>query len=313
MRVLFLGGTRFIGRCAALALASRGHEVGVFNRGEHAALPGVASIAGDRARLAESRAALRAFEADVVVDMFAMTEETTRAAVDVFAGHVARYVVASSADVYRARDRVWRADPGPPDAVPLDEHAPLRATRFPYRAEAKEPWERDYDKILVEEIARRDLGATVLRLPAVYGPGDYRRRVWDYLQPIVDGKEAIPIDDAFAGWRWTRGYVVDVAHAIALAVEESRAAGRTFNVGESDAPTELEWAQEIARAAGWRGAIVPTPRERLDPKTRAEMDKLDFSQDWAIDTRRIRDELGFVEPVGRERGVAETVRAALAR
>ncbi|MFG0213147.1 hypothetical protein ACFU8X_08570 [Brevibacillus porteri] len=59
MKILFLGGTRFIGPHAVKRLAEAGHEVAVCNRGLSlgaASLPsGVVSITGDRARLGEYR------------------------------------------------------------------------------------------------------------------------------------------------------------------------------------------------------------------------------------------------------------------
>lgn len=311
MRVLFLGGTRFIGLAAVRLLAARGHQIAVFHRGEtKAALPAsVVRLMGDRARLGDSKAILRGFAPDVIVDMFAMTEAHTRALVDTLGSAAHRFVVASSSDVYRARDRVWRVESGAPDPTPLAEDAPLRTTRFPYRAEATsaDEWLYDYDKIPVEEIARRDLDATVLRLPAVYGPGDYRKRVWEYLKPIVDGDDGIRIDAEHAAWRWTRGFVTNVAEAIALAVVDDRAAGRIYNVGEIDALTELEWAQAIARAASYRGAVVAVPRAELTEAKRNEVAKLDFSQPWIIDTRRLRGELGYGETVEREEAIRTTV------
>ncbi|WP_429844796.1 hypothetical protein [Brevibacillus sp. FIR094] len=53
MKILFLGGTRFIRPHAVKRLAEAGHEVAVYNRGltlGAASLPpGVVSITGDRA------------------------------------------------------------------------------------------------------------------------------------------------------------------------------------------------------------------------------------------------------------------------
>ena len=51
-------------------------------------------------------------------------------------------------------------------------------------------------------------------------------------------------------WRATKGYVEDVARAIALAATAPGTAGRIYNVGEPDTLTELEWAERIARADG---------------------------------------------------------------
>jgi nucleoside-diphosphate-sugar epimerase len=312
MRVLVLGGTRFIGPRVVAMLAQRGDSVAVFHRGRsHTALPeGVERIFGDRTQLADARRPLRAFRPDVVVDMMAMTEGDAHALTLVFGESGARVVVASSQDVYRARDRLCRAQPGPPDPVPLDEDAPLRELLFPYRAMATgtaDP-KHDYDKILVERMVLGRLAATVLRLPAVYGPGDHQHRVYEYLKPMLQGHDSIPLDESLASWRWTRGFVDNVAHAIVLAACDPRATGRVYNVGEADEPTEREWVESIARAYGWRGRVVVARREDLSGPAAAEAAEHDFSQHWVTNTARIRRELGYGELVSREQAMARTVR-----
>src|SRR5436190_8561175 len=83
-----------------------------------------------------------------------------------------------------------------------------------------------------------ELPGTVLRLPAVYGPGDRQHRLFPYVQRMHDGRPAILLEHGRASWRWTRGYVENVARAIALAVVQEHATGLIYNVGEAEALTE---------------------------------------------------------------------------
>jgi uncharacterized protein YbjT (DUF2867 family) len=46
---------------------------------------------------------------------------------------------------------------------------------------------------------------------------------------MEDRREAILIGHAQLGWRWSRGYVENVAAAIALAATHPAAGGRTYN------------------------------------------------------------------------------------
>ncbi len=115
----------------------------------------------------------------------------------------------------------------------------------------------------------------------------------------------IVLDRAKASWRWTRGFVENVADAIVLALTDPRAAGRVYNVGEPDAPTEAEWVRAIAEAAGWAGRVRALPLEEL-PAELAE--PYDFSHDLVADTRRIRAELGYRERIDRR----ESLRLAVA-
>lgn len=98
-----------------------------------------------------------------------------------------------------------------------------------------------YDKILVEKIltAQKDLPTTILRFPAVVGPNEYRR-FQRWLKPMLRGDAELLIQDEWAGWRWTHGFAEDVAEAVVLALTNSAAAGRIYNVGEPQAPTMAE-------------------------------------------------------------------------
>lgn len=306
MRVLVLGGTGFIGSSVVRRLLELGHRAAVFHRGEPAG--GIETLRGDRAELPAHRDAFARFGPEAVVDTIAYTEREGEELVRTFRGLAGRLVVLSSQDVYTAYGRLLRLEGGSPDPSPLTEDSPLRSSRYPYRGMACRPDEMaySYDKILVEQAVAGnvDLPATVLRLPCVYGPRDRQRRVREYLAWMDDGARSIVLGEAKAFWRWTRGYVENVADAIALAATDARAAGRTYNLGEEEALTEAQWALEIGRAAGWEGEVLAVPREQL-PEKPAE--PYDFAHDLVADTRRIRAELGFRERVDRAEALRRTV------
>src|SRR5205814_932183 len=195
---------------------------------------------------------LRSLQPQVVVDMRAFRREEGRRVLD-FKGVAERAVVASSADVYRAYGRLHRTEPGPPDPLPLTEDSPLREVVI----------KEDYDKVGVEREARADpnFPVTVLRLPAIHGPGDYLHRLHEYVRAMDDAAPTIEIDRELATWRWVRGYVEDVAHAIGLAATDDRGAGRTYNVADPVAFSEEEWVRRIAAAHGWEGELVYVTKE----------------------------------------------------
>jgi len=302
VRILLIGGTSFMGPAVARELLAGGHAVAVYHRGQtEVAVPdGVEHIHGEREALAQARPALAQFAPDVVIHMILMDEAQAETFTRALIGVAARAVVISSQDVYRAYGRLIGTEPGPPDPVPLAEDAPLRERLYPYRGDQPRAeddprrWTDDYDKILVERVVMNQpaLPCAVLRLPAVYGPGDRQRRFHSVLKRMDDGREAIALDAAEASWRWTHAYVEDVAHAIALAALDARSAGRIYNVGEMRALSLEERAQAVAEAAGWRGRIVRTPAGRLPEAMRAGVD---VRQDLVTDSSRIRVELGYRE------------------
>src|SRR5438093_11466687 len=102
---------------------------------------------------------------------------------------------------------------------------------------------------------------------------------------MTDGRRVILLEEGRAQWRWTRGYVENVAAAIALAVTDDRAAGHIYNVGEREVFTELECLERIAKTVGWTGTIKMISRASL-PK------HLVLPYEWTphppADTTRIR-------------------------
>ncbi len=311
MRVLIVGGTGFIGPWLVRRLAAAGHRVAVFHRGPSLAeLPaGVEEISGDRDRLASHAAELRRFAPEVVVHLIAYVEAHARALIQVFRGVARRTVFISSGDVYRSYGVFHGTEEGPLEPVPAGEDAPLRRTLYPYRSLAKGPddFAYSYDKIPVERAALSDptLPGTVLRLPMVYGPGDPQHRLSGYLKHMADGRPVIPLAETLAGWRCTRGYVDDVAAAIALAVADERAAGRTYNVGEAVAHTEADWVRAIGAAVGWTGKVVPVPDGPVPAPG-------NYLQDVTAETKRIRTELGYQEVASAEVALTETIRSEIA-
>ena len=148
------------------------------------------------------------------------------------------------------------------------------------------------------------LPATILRLPATYGPGDPQHRLAGYVRRMDDRRAAIPLGERRATWRWSRGYVENVAEAIALAVAADRAAGRIYNVAEPVAYTEEEWIGRVARAADWNGEVVCVPEQLLPPVLRSP---LDYVQQYVVDSTRIRAELGYREVVAEDEALRATV------
>jgi 2'-hydroxyisoflavone reductase len=100
MKVLILGGTRFLGRHIVAAAQARGHEVTLFNRGNYSTeeLGSVESIKGDRHTELHK---LQGGRWNAVVDTSGHLPRAVKAAAEVLSHEVERYVFISTQNAYR--------------------------------------------------------------------------------------------------------------------------------------------------------------------------------------------------------------------
>jgi len=169
--------------------------------------------------------------------------------------------------------------------------------------------------------ARRKDGCplgTVLRFGAIYGArvkGNYQRLV----QALARGR-FIPIGDGSN--RRTLIYDKDVAQATVLAAQHPNAAGKTYNVSDGQFHTLKEIIVAICQALGRNPPrlSLPVGTVRLaagiledagrmigfkSPVGRATIDK--YTEDIAVDSQLIQEELGFVPKFGLLAGWKDTV------
>ena len=276
-------------------LVDHGHSIAVVHRGLHEPerLRGVEHIHAERSSLSEHRQELLRFKPDAAVDMAAMTAADARAVADALDASVP-LVAISSADVYRACASVYEGTVT--DPVPLAEDAALREGPPPDRDTVPPGWDYDagsYEKLEVERIYL-DRGATVCRLPVVYGEEDYKRREEFVLRRVRAGRERIPVGPG--SFLWSRGYAPEVARGIRLALE-SGIGGEVFNLAEpACAPVRL-WAEQILAAAGHEAELVRVPDERLSEDLLLTSE---IPQPWMVDSSKARERLGWVHRPARE-------------
>src|SRR5687768_18119799 len=99
MELLILGGTVFLGRHVVDAALERGHEITLFNRGQHnpELFPEVEKLRGDRDG---DLSALQGRRWDAVIDTCGYLPRAVRASAELLADAVDHYTFISSISVY---------------------------------------------------------------------------------------------------------------------------------------------------------------------------------------------------------------------
>lgn len=285
-----LGGTRFIGRAIVDELWSSGDDITICHRGqtEPPDLPELKHVHVDRLRLRDEARSLGAFDPEAVVDCNAGGRRDTAEVLEVLPDPDVHFVALSSADVYRAYDGLHHDIAT--DPVPLDEKAPVREARYPYRWQFPDRAElADYEKLDVEELYL-ERGATVLRLASVYGERDYARREWFVLRRVVGRRRRIPV--GAGNLVFSRVYVRDVARAVRMALSSAAARGEVFNIAERSTPSVALLARLILDAASWEADLVRVAEDHLPDDLKITKT---FVQDLLLDASKARRVMGWAE------------------
>jgi 2'-hydroxyisoflavone reductase len=178
MKILILGGTRFIGKTIAETAVARGHEVTLFNRGSRPDLfPELEQLVGDRDGGLD---ALKGRSWDSVIDTCGYVPRIVAQSAELLKDQVGHYTFISTIDVYD------HTAPGE-----IDETHPVKV----WEDESIEDVQVAYGpmKARCEQIVR-DLypGRSVIsRCGLVAGPGDHTDRVTYWPHRIARGGEVL--------------------------------------------------------------------------------------------------------------------------
>jgi len=196
MKLLILGGTRFVGRHLVTAALARGHEITLFNRGKHhgkhpsAALTSVETIYGDRN---SDLVKLQGRRWDAVVDTCGYLPRTVRASAEILSHSVDRYVFISSLSVY-ADVSVFGIDETAPTATITSEQLEKANEIDSSGQPSAVTYGKMYGglKALCEQAAEEVLPNRVLiiRPGLIVGPYDYTDRFTYWVHRIARGNEA---------------------------------------------------------------------------------------------------------------------------
>ncbi|WP_328754195.1 MULTISPECIES: NAD-dependent epimerase/dehydratase family protein [unclassified Streptomyces] len=176
MKILFIGGTVFLGRALVDEALRRGHEVTLFNRGQAGPTPsGAEAVRGDRGDEAALRALAEGRAWDCVIDTCGFEPRVVQRSVRALTGHVDVYAFVSSFHAYSD----W-------PATGVDESSPRHACAsdaspddVPYNA-----LKAGCERAVEEGFPAR---ALIVNPGIIFGPGENVGRLPWWLETVAHG------------------------------------------------------------------------------------------------------------------------------
>ncbi|SPB15844.1 putative nucleotide sugar epimerase/dehydratase [Caballeronia novacaledonica] len=307
-RIAITGANGFVGRAVSRALLARGiGATGLVRRGAQCEpgvdvrhIDGLESIAPDAfagcdavihlaARVHVMRDA--ASPAETLLDAYRATnvDGTLAAAEAARRAGVTRFVLMSSIKA------LGESDPGRPFTEDDERHPPDAYGVSKAEAEVK----------LLEFGSRTGLEVAIVRPPLVYGPG-VRANFLAMMRAIARG---LPLPLGAIDARRSLVSVDNLASATIECALNPAAAGRLFHVTDGYDPSVAELARKLGEHLGKPARLVPVPAGLLRGVARlagksAQIDRLTGS--LRVDSRRIRETLGWQAPQSLDEGLAAT-------
>ncbi len=242
MRILVVGGTRFVGRHLVEAALAAGHDVTLFHRGRTGAdlFPDLDHRLGDRDT---DLSALAEGEWDATVDTCAFVPRQVHRLADVLGGRGGRHLLISSVSVYATPEGPGIDEEAP--LIELDDPATERVTNETYGGL----------KVLCERAAveRHGASTTLVRPTYVVGPDDYTWRFPWWVARIARGGDVVA-----PGPGETPAQVIDVRDMGAWMVRllQDGSEGAFHAVSPAPVFTWREQLEAIVAAVGPEGTTL---------------------------------------------------------
>tara|TARA_B100000965_G_scaffold402613_1_gene428931 strand:+ start:13 stop:930 length:918 start_codon:yes stop_codon:yes gene_type:complete len=246
LKVLFFGGTRFVGKALVSNLLSKGHEIFVFTRGNLPVPENVIHLKGDRSR-DEDLKKLSDHSFDLIVDSSGRKLEDTQRLLKFSGLPSFRFIYISSAGVY-----------GNSQFLPVGEESPIDNQSRHIGKAKTESW-----------LKAECIPFTSFRPTYIYGPGNYNPIEKWFFDRITNGRTIpIPLD----GQVITQlGHVSDLADAISKSIETDKAINQIYNCSGVKGVTFKGLIETAILATGNKVSdfnLRSFDPSKLDPKAR---------------------------------------------
>ncbi len=300
MRVLVIGGSRFIGPRIVRALLGAGHEVTCLSRGKSGSPPeGARHARADASKEKELREALAGIDVDWALDT-CLGSRNLPWALSALEGRVSHYIHTGSVGVY-----------APAFTLPVDEDyrpEPVPKVTFVEK--------RAQDDVCFRFAEERGMPATSLRLGNVLGEGMAPLDCWGWRNPgffrRLLGNDPVTVPNGGRALLCPV-YVGDVADAFARAFGREVTFGRAYNIAGRRFITLTGYVEVLKNILGSSSPLKYLPLEELLERelprgTINEGGARFLCEHCAPSIERARKNLGYEPKVG----IRETLERSIA-
>ncbi len=297
MKALVIGGTGPTGPYVVKGLIHRGFEVTILHRGTHEVdlPPEVDHIHGDPHFEEHLKLALGDRKFDLAVGLYGRL----RYVANVLKGRISRFISVGAGATYQG----WSQPGGAPEdiLIPTPEDAPIqndpRVNKFIFRIVEAETE-------VMKAHQERQYNATHFRYPMIYGPRQLAPHEWSILRRILDKRKRLIVVNGGLTIR-SRGYAENMAQALLLAVDKpEESAGQIYNIRDDRLLTNRGWISIICKVMHYQFEFVEMPYPLARPARVYSWGP----QHYVTDIRKVKDHLGYHDPVPADKAIELTLK-----
>ena len=246
MKILVMGGTRFVGKSLVSKLLNQNHEIDIFTRGNKSNPDNTNLIKGDRNDI-ECILKIKNKKYDVIFDISGREVEQTKLLIENIDDSFLRYIYVSSAGVYKDNYE-----------LPLSEDAPL------------DTYSRHKGKFETENwLVEKKIPFTSFRPTYIYGPGNYNKiENWFFERLFQLKKVPIPGDGSLIT---QLGHVSDLSDVMIKCLDFDKSKNNIYNCSGEKGITIKGLIYMCAEVCGLKKNDISLNKfdyEKLDPKSR---------------------------------------------
>ncbi len=301
MKVLLIGGSRFVGLEILLQLLEKNYEITVFNRGNNNKnLPSnVQILEGDRKKKEDIEKLLKNKSFDIVIDTCGYIPLDVEIMIELFRGKIKQYIFCSTVSVYDF-ERIY--------TMPIKEDFTLNYALV----ESDNPYVNyGSNKTLCEKalLSNGSFPVTIFRPVYIYGPHNYIYREAYFFDRIENDRPILIPDGGFNVAHYV--HVEDLGRAFISSIGNKNTYNQIYNLASEEVVTIYSFSKLCGKALS-KEVEIKTYNSDLLEKIFAEAELSNprspifpFSTTSSImfDISKAKNELGWKQKYNMEMGL----------